>query len=463
MADASDLVPQATANLARFSSALKYDDIPKEVVTKVKELILDNLGVIIFGNQTEWVKMIAEMVEEMGATPRSLIIGRKIRTSSSFAALVNASAGHAFEFDEIHTASVLHPGSIIVPVVLALAESEGNCSGRDFITSAVAAYEVGCRVGNATGSGLFFRGHHPQGSVGVFPASIAASKILHLDAEKTQNALGIAGSHSVGLMAAQEGAMVKRMHSGSAAQNGIYGAILARKGFTGISNVIEASFGGFIQTFSANPIKENLMLNLGKTWETLKVGYKPYATVASIHTALDGLLAVMVENNLNANDIENIEVGCSKFTHIHCAWEYKPAGVTGAQMNLFYGMAMIAIDGDAGDKQFREDRLEDPEVLSLIKRMKAYIDPEIEAKGPAFRHGNKLKLKTKDGKIFERHEPFRRGTLENPARPGDIEKKFRTLAGRVFDENVVQKILLFVQHLEKHESLNELFNLLRGD
>ncbi|KAK5047143.1 hypothetical protein LTR84_007086 [Exophiala bonariae] len=458
--DTPDLLPGATRELAGFISSLSYDQIPAEVVSYVKELILDNLGVVIFGNQTPWAKMVGEMAMEAGAQPCSTILGRKLKTSAALAALTNATAGHGFEFDEIHRDSGHHPGSIIVPVILALAESEGGRSGRDFITSTVAAYEAGCRVGMSMGPGLFYRGHHPQGSIGVLTAAAAASKILGLDAEKTQHALGIAGTSAAGLMAAQEGAMVKRMHAGTAAQNGVYGAILARKGFTGIHNVLEASFGGFLQTFSSTPNPEPLIADLGTRWETLNVGYKPYATVASIHTALDGLLAIMRDNHLHADDIESIEIGCTTVTLHHCAWKYKPQGVTAAQMNLFYSLAVIAIDGDAGINEFSEGRLADPRVLDLVARMQAHIDPEIEAMGRKFRHAASVTLTTKDERSFKRTELHRRGTIENPPHPGDVENKFRTLVGTVMGQESVQNLLLLVRDLENRDSLDELFSII---
>lgn len=458
--DAPDILPGATRSLAGFLSSLSYEELPAGVVSYAKELILDNLGVIIFGNQTPWAKMIAEMSMEAGAQPCSTILGSKLKTSAALAALTNGTAGHAFEFDEIHRDSGHHPGSIIVPVVLALAEAEGARSGRDFITATVAAYEAGCRVGQAAGPGLFYRGHHPQGSIGVFTAAAAASKILGLNAEKTQHALGIAGTSAAGLMAAQEGAMVKRMHAGTAAQNGVYGALLARKGFTGIHNVLEASFGGFIQTFSSTPNPEPLLADLGTRWEILNVGYKPYATVASIHTALEGLLTIMRDNNLTADDIESVEIGCTAVTLHHCAWKYKPQGVTAAQMNLFYCLSVIAIDGDAGINEFTESRLTDPRVLDLVSRMHAHIDPEIEAMGRGFRHGASVTLKTKDERSFKRTELHRRGTTENPPRPGDVEKKFRTLVGTVMDEGSVQRLLLFVRDLENKDSLDGLFSIM---
>ncbi|KAJ9609972.1 hypothetical protein H2200_006302 [Cladophialophora chaetospira] len=458
--DKPDLLPGATHDLAGFVSTLSYDQIPPDVVTYVKDLILDNLGVIIFGNQTPWARMVAEMAMEAGAKPCSAIFGTNHKTSAPLAALANATGGHGFEFDEIHPDGGIHPGSIIIPVVLALSETEGKCTGRDFITSTIAAYEVGCRVGMASGSGLFYRGHHPQASTGVFAATAAAAKIIGLDAEKTQQAMGIAGSHASGLMAAQEGAMVKRMHAGAAAQNGIYGALLARKGFTGIHNVIEAPFGGFLQTFSGTPAPEHLLAGLGAKWQTLNVAYKPYATVASIHTALDGLRAIMSDNNLSADDIEKIDVGCTKVTYRHCAWPYKPEGVTSAQMNLFYCLAVVAIDGDAGIHQFSDSRLEDRRVLDLIARMQAHIDNELDATGRSFRHGGTITVSTKDGRSFERRELHRRGTKENPPQPGDIEKKFRTLTGTVMDEDTIQSLWSFIQDLEKKESLDELFHLL---
>ena len=460
--DAPDLQVGASKDLAEFAAALTYDQIPAPVISYVKELILDNIGVVIFGNQTRWAKLVVEMVREAGAKPVSTVFGHNFKTSPGLAALANGTGGHSFEFDEIHRDSGFHPGSIIIPVVTALAELKGGCSGRDFLTATVAAYEVGCRVGMSCGSGLFFRGHHPQGCMGVFSAAIAASRILDLDTAATQNAIGIAGTHAAGLMAAQEGAMVKRMHAGSAAQNGVYGALLASKGFTGIQNVIEAAFGGFLSTMTATSYPENLTAGLGKTWETLNVAYKPYATVASIHTALDGLRAIMTNNHLEANDIESIDIACGKVTYHHCAWEYKPSGVTGAQMNLFFGLAVIAIDGDAGTAQFSETRLSDPQILALIARMKAHLSPEIDNRGRTFRHATVVTVKTKDGRVLEREELHRRGTRENPPKPGDVEKKFRALAGKALDASNVQKLLLFVRDLENKETLDDLFKIVGG-
>ena len=147
---------------------------------------------------------------------------------------------------------------------------------------------------------LFFRGYHPQATLGTFTSGATAARLLALNEEQTLHALGIAATQAAGLMSAQEGSMVKRMHSGRAAQSGVYAALLARKGFTGIVDVIEAGYGGFLSTYSGDPKPEKLTEGLGEVWELPNVGFKPHATVTSIHTALDALKEIMTENRLQA-------------------------------------------------------------------------------------------------------------------------------------------------------------------
>ncbi len=189
--------------------------------------------------------------------------------------------------------------------------------------------------------------------------------MLKLDAGQMQHALGIVGSQAGGLMAAQEGAMVKRFHCGRAAQSGVYSALLAKRGFTGVTDVLEAPYGGYLSSYSDKPNPQRLTAGIGKTWETLNVGYKPHASVTSIHTALDALADLMRENKLKADDVATVDAGLSHMTYVHCAWEYKAQGVTAAQMNLFYGLAVIALDGMAFVDQYREDRLARSERYSI--------------------------------------------------------------------------------------------------
>jgi 2-methylcitrate dehydratase PrpD len=254
--------------------------------------------------------------------------------------------------------------------------------------------------------------------------------------------------------------MVKRFHSGRAAQSGVYSALLARDGFTGIPDVLEAPYGGYLTTHSDEPNPSRLTDGLGTKWETLQVGYKPHASVTSIHTALDGLGDIMKEQKLTAEDIAALETGLSPMTHVHCAWEYKAQGVTAAQMNLYYGLAVIAIDGVAFTEQYHESRLRDPRILDFVTRVSAYVDPEIEKMGAAFRHAARVKLTTRDGRVFEKLLLDRRGSPENPMSGDDIERKFKHVVAPCVDAARAQRIVDSVARLETLERMDELVSLI---
>ncbi|MDP2242223.1 MAG: MmgE/PrpD family protein [Burkholderiales bacterium] len=453
------LMANATRDLARFGAALQYEDIPAAVIERIKLSILDSIGCCLFGATLPWTRKVAALVEGEGAQPVASLMGFGRKSSVSLAVLVNSTAGHAFELDDIHKESIVHAGSLATPVALALAEQSGAMTGRNVITAMVAGYEVGHRVGNAATMSLFFRGFHPQGTSGVFVAAATAARALQLDASQFQHALGIAGSQAGGLMAAQEGAMVKRFHSGRAAQSGVYSALLAKLGFTGITDVLEAPYGGFLSTLSDQPNPSRLTAGLGETWETLQVGYKPHASVTSIHTALDALADIMREHGLKADDIRAVEAGLSPMTYLHCAWEYKAQGVTAAQMNLYYGLAVIALDGMAFTRQYREDRLRDPRIIDFIQRITACVDPEIESMGAAFRHAARVKVTARDGRVFETLALDRRGSPENPLAPADIEHKFSNVVVDCIDGARAARIVQLVRDLERLDTLSELIGL----
>jgi 2-methylcitrate dehydratase PrpD len=453
------LLENATRDLARFGASLEYADIPVDVVERIKLSVLDSIGCCLYGATLPWTRKVAELAAAERAHPVASLMGMGRKSSTSLAVLVNSTSGHAFELDDIHKESIIHAGSIATPVALALAEEQGGASGRDVITAMVAGYEIGHRVGSAATMSLFFRGFHPQGTSGAFVAAATAARALGLDADAFQHALGIVGSQGGGLMAAQEGAMVKRFHSGRAAQSGVYSALLARSGFTGILDVLEAPYGGFITTHSDQPNPLRLTEGLGTTWETLQVGYKPHASVTSIHTALDGLAAIMREGSLTADDITRVEAGLSPMTHVHCAWEYTAQGVTAAQMNLYYGLAVTALDGMAFTEQYQNSRLRDPSILEFIKRVSAHVDPEIERMGAPARHAARVRVTTRDGRSFEKMLLDRRGSPEYPLSREDIEYKFRHVVAPCVNKTRAERIIEVVRTLDISDSISELIHL----
>ncbi|QHE84694.1 MmgE/PrpD family protein [Hydrogenophaga sp. BPS33] len=450
-----------TEALATFGANLRFEDLPTGVVSRMKMSLLDSLGCCIHGATLPWSRIVADMCLREDSKPVATILGQARRSSAALAALANATAGHAFELDDIHKESVVHAGSIALPVTLAMAEEQQAMSGADFLTAMVAGYEVGHRVGSAATTSLFFRGFHPQGTSGVFVAAASAARALGLPAHQFQHALGIVGSQAGGLMAAQEGAMVKRFHSGRAAQSGVYAAFLAKESFTGVLDVLEASYGGYLTSYSDEPNVARLLSGLGETWETLSVGYKPHASVTSIHTALDCLDELMKEHAFDADAIDQMQVGLSRMTHVHCAWPYKAQGVTAAQMNLFYGLAVIAIDREAFTEQYAQERLADERILSFIEKITATIDPEIDAEGAAARHACRLHVQLNDGRAFERFKADRHGSPTNPLTEAEIVRKFERVVAKCVPEAGSRRIVDVVSDIERLPTIVPLIDALR--
>jgi 2-methylcitrate dehydratase PrpD len=462
MSEKPPLLENATRDLARFAAALRYEDIPAEVIAHAKLCLLDGLGVCLQGSALPWTRILQATVEMEGGKPQASLWGTGLKGSVSQAALVNGTAGHAFEMDDMHKESIIHPNSLTSPIALAYAEAEG-ATGRDMLTAIVAGYEVGTRVGNAATMALFLDGFHPQGTSGTFVAGAAAGKMRGLDAGQMQNCLGIAGSCAAGLMAAQEGAMVKRLHAGRAAQSGVLAAELASRGFTGISNILEAGYGGYLSSYSSKPVPEKLTLGLGTTWETLNVGFKMYPTVTSIHSALDSLRILMAQHKLSAGDIAAIDVACSHMTHVHTAWPYKPAGITAAQMNLFYGLAVTALNGKVTVGDLTEARLSDPDILEFITRIVAHDDAAIEAMGPAFRHACRMTVTTRAGEKLFHEELARRGSPENPVNPAEVEEKFRGNVAALLSDAEADRIISLVNGFETMTDAGPLLAILGAD
>jgi 2-methylcitrate dehydratase PrpD len=396
--------------------------------------------------------MLIDLANEEGGNARARVLGTPLKTSVSQAVLIGATAGHGFEMDDIHAAAHLHAGSLALPTALALADTLPAVSGRELIAAIAAGYEVGLRVGLAATGKLFMRGHHFQGACGPFVAAATAANLMRLAPEPARHAIGIAGSFGAGLMAAQEGAMSKRLHCGRAAQAGVTSAQLAARGFTGISNVLEAPYGGFLSTYSGEPELSYLTDGLGQRWEILSVGFKPYATAASVQSVLFAIDRLMAENSLTANDIRAVAIHCSTMAHRHCAWRYEPQGVTAAQMNLYFTTAMMILDRNAMQEQFRRDRLADPAALAIIEKITIEVDPKYDTGGDVTRHCARVAIMTNDGRSVAREVLERPGSPGNPLPPQQLRRKFETLAGAVLPQERIARIIDTVHTLEDSDA-----------
>ncbi len=236
-----EVVDGLTGALARYSSGLRFGDIPADVRAVVKHCVLDWLGVTLAGSREDAGRIVREEALEQGGAPQATLIGDGSRISVGQAALVNGTTSHALDYDDVHFAFLGHPTVTVLPAVLALAE-RGAHSGRQLMTAFVAGVEVGSRVGQYVTEAHYARGHHATGTLGTFAAAAGSARILGLDAEACATALGIAATQAAALKS-MFGTMCKPLHAGKAAANGQYAALLAKRGFSSRSDAIECSQG----------------------------------------------------------------------------------------------------------------------------------------------------------------------------------------------------------------------------
>jgi aconitate decarboxylase len=278
------------------------------------------------------------------------------------------------------------------------------------------------------------------------------------------HALGIAGTQSSGLMAAQYGAMVKRMHAGRAAQSGLYAALLAAGGFTGITDVFEAPYGGFCTTFSRSQDRfdlAQLSAGLGERFETMGISLKFYSCVGSNHTTLDAISAIRQRHPFAPGDIDHIVVHASQVTLDHAGWSYRPEGLTAAQLNLAFCVATLLIEGDVFVDQFTPVCADDPARIALARKVKVVHDPAITALGAAHRHKVRVEVHFHDGAVERETREAPRGSEHAFGSADDIVGKFRKLVRGVMQKQQQDALIDAVMRLDELPDSRLLIGLLR--
>jgi len=445
-----------TGQLAGFASTLEYPSIPDATIAHAKLSVLDTLGCALYGESLPWTAMVRDFVLSEGGDPQATLWGSLFRVARTQAALVNAAAAHSFEFDDIHMGGMIHPGALALGAALAAGEGR-PVDGRRLLTAFAAGCEVGARVGMSVGTAHFRAGYHPQGTVGVFAASAAAGRVMNLDTLAMRNAIGIAGTQAAGLMAAQEGSMAKRLHSGLACQAGVRSALLASRGFTGIADVLEADFGGFCSTMGGGQVDmAALTSGLGSKWETDEIGFKPYAACAAAQSSIEVARQVREEAHLSGADVQSVTIHASTHAQMHSGWEYRPNGATAAQMSIPYCVASMLLHGDVSADRFTEAATNDPDVIDLARRVNVIGDQRIDALGPAQRYTVRVELRTNDDRILTGEATDRPGGPTRPLSPQTIRDKFDELVSPILGERGAHRVRELVDRLETLNDVSDL-------
>lgn len=454
--------------IAEFATTLKLVDVPPEVVARAKLIILDGLGCGLFGANLEPTRILASVIGKLEPDGgRCTVWGRNEKASAIHAALVNGTQVQGFELDDANPASI-HSCAAVLPAALAAAEhvGAGQVDGERLLTAIIAGFEIGPRVGLCmNGNKILVKGWHAPGVFGVFPAAVAAGVVLGLTKEQMAHAIGIVAPLAGGLLATQFGSMVKRMLSARSSQSGVYSALLAAEGFTGIVKAFEEPYGGYCTTFTQSQNDFDLTAltaDLGTRWETMRISIKRHATVGTNLSSLDAIEEMMAEG-LKAEDVDKVTVRMTQDGVHHSYWTpYEPTGLTAAQMHIGFCIATKLIEGEVFVDQMKQSNIGRPDLMALCERVTAVRDPEREAKGRPFARGATVEVLKKDGTMMTRTIDNFLGSLQRPMSSGQMAQKFRRLAATALDERKVTELEQFVQALDSKSDTIGLFTLLAG-
>jgi len=240
------------------------------------------------------------------------------------------------------------------------------------------------------------------------------------------------------------------MHPGRSAQAGVYGALLAAKGFTGIEDILEAPYGGFCSTFVDNPKLSYLTQDLGEHYETLNAGCKPYPCCGSNHTSIDALKKILREHpDVQVENLNRIRIRATRATKLHVGWAYQPKTITTAQMNLPFCVAVLLHDRDFFVDQITEKTIRSEAIVKTTRKITVVEDSELEALGDEGRHGVILEVQLDDGRSFSEKVLHAKGSDHHPMTRDEVLQKFRLLASRVLSRFQVEKLEATLLNLEK--------------
>jgi 2-methylcitrate dehydratase PrpD len=450
--------------VAEFLVGEKFEDLPKEIIHKVKEFIIDVIGCTIGASQQPQIKALAEVLNAEGGNPHSSVFAHGFKTSMMNAALFNGTMGHSFDFDDDHREGTMHPSVAVFPAVFAMGEKKG-ASGKEFLRSFILGLEVMIRLGESLLGKSYYQGFHPTGTCGVFGAAAACATILGLDVLGTKYALGIAGSFSAGTQECTgEGAWQKPLQAGHPAMGGVLAASLAEKGYIGTGTVFDGPNGiiralSFKDQFDYGRVTETL----GKKWEMADTSIKVHACCRFSGPVADCALDLYGQG-VRAKDVKRIVAKVGDFSvKMLCYPEErkrKPVTHVDAQFSLPWAIAVAICTNRTGIDQFRGDILHDPEILALAEKVTWELDPKAEAMYPKA-YPATLIAELSNGRTFSAHVDFPKGDPENPATKEEILAKFHFLAGKSFDRRRRERIIEAVSRLEKMTNIRELADMVR--
>ena len=441
-ASQSDRDSYPTLALARFVRGNNAASMSKELLHEAHRAVLNWIGCAVGASRHATLENALAAVAPFAGPPQATVLGRAERLDILHAAMMNGIASHTFDFDDTHLRTVIHPTGPVASALLALAEYR-TMGGAEFVHAFILGVEVECRIGNAVYPSHYDIGWHITGTAGVFGAAAAAGRVLGLAEQQMVWALGIAATTASGLRE-MFGSMSKPLHAGWAAKNGLYASLLAQRDFTSAEHGIEGK-RGFANVLATERDYAEITEGLGERWSLLENTYKAFACGIVIHPTIDGCIQVRKEHHLVADRIAAIELGVHPLV-LELTGKRRPQLGLEGKFSVYHCAAVAMIDGEAGEPQFSDARVRDPQVIALRDCVSAAVDPTVAEDAAV------ITVVLHDGRRLEKRVAHAVGSLAHPMTDRDLETKFHGLCDPVLG---VDKTAALIRECWRLAQLND--------
>jgi 2-methylcitrate dehydratase PrpD len=443
--------------------ATTFDRLPVEAVEATKNDVLDTLGTIVAGSTFAASQEIVELGREWGGSPQSTVLAFGDRLPAPVATFINATMGHALDYDDTHDKAVLHVGPAVISSALAVGERVGGVDGKGLITAVALGADLISRMGLATTQSIHEGGFMFTPLYGYFGSAAAAAKVLGLDEAQLVNAFGIAyaqASGNVQVNVDDEHALTKRMQVGFAAKGGLLSALLAEKGLTGAQSSMEGRFGIFNLYQRGQYDRETLLDGLGEHFEVSNLSFKPYACCRQIHGHVDAALQLRRDYELAPEDIERVTIFVNRDPHPLCdplEMRRRPQEEVVAQFSIPYSVAVALTYGKVLIKDYTLEHLGDEAVLAVAEKVSPQFDSNLPTRSvpPA-----RMEIQTKDGRTLKSEDVLvAKGHPDNPMSFDELADKFRDCAShstQPLSGDAVERVIELCANLESVDDISEL-------
>jgi 2-methylcitrate dehydratase len=456
-------LPTVTEQLAQFTEKVRYEDLAAEAVHQVKRFLWDSLGCAYGGLGTRDASMMREFMRDLGGPPESSVIGTGERAPALHTSLVNGLLIRALDYNDIYwNQDPCHPSDLI-PAALSVAEARGR-SGKDLILGIALAYEFEMRFCQAALPGIRERKWH-HASLTAFVSPLVAGKMLALNAERLTHAVGISASHgmTLGCVTAGKLTMMKNTVDPLATQAGVQAALLAEKGYHGPAHVADGK-EGLTECLGPHWDLNRLTDGLGSDWQIVYCGMKAYPTEALTHAPISGVLTLMRENHLQADEIALVEIDTlAKAADILSdPSKYNPTTRETADHSLPYCLAAAIVLGRVSPDIFGDEYLFHPQIRETLPKIKVRAEPAYEKMFPKLQPCN-AHITLRDGRKFTRHLEWPQGDYRSPLSEDELDQKVMALVKDRLSARACQTLRDKVFSLEKLARVDELMTATRCD